>query len=279
LTAVALALGASLFWGLADFGAGIASRRVAVVLVLAISQAAALAFVVAVVLATGQDPPSAAQFAWGALAGSIGVVALASFYRAMQIGAIGIVGPISASQAIVPLTYGLARGERPSTLQGIGVGLAVVGVIAASIDRHPETKAARVGAGVWLALLAAAGFGVSVIALSKAAAGGWAWAPLSMRAAAAPLCIIAVLVLRPSLTRVRAAIPLLVAVGILDTAGVMFFGLASTRGLLSIVAVLATLYPVVLVVLARVVLNEKIARHQLLGVVVALAGVALISAG
>jgi drug/metabolite transporter (DMT)-like permease len=78
---------------------------------------------------------------------------------------------------------------------------------------------------------------------------------------------------------VRAAIPLLIAVGVLDTAGVMFFGLASTRGLLSIVAVLATLYPVVLVVLARVVLNEKIARHQLLGVVVALAGVALISAG
>lgn len=274
-----LALGASLSWGLADFGAGIASRRVAVALVLAVSQVAALAFIVLVVLATGQDPPSAAQFGWGMLAGAIGVVGLASFYRAMQIGAIGIVGPISASQAVVPLTYGLARGERPSALQAAGVALAVVGVIAASIDRHPESRVTRIGAGVGFALLAALGFGCSVIALSKAAAGGWAWAPLSMRAAAAPICVAGVFLLRPALGNLRATVPLLLAVGVVDTLGVIFFGLASTRGLLSIVAVLATLYPVVLVVLARLVLKERIAPHQLAGVVVALVGVGLISAG
>jgi drug/metabolite transporter (DMT)-like permease len=279
LSAVLLALAASLSWGVADFGAGVASRRLAVPVVLVATQAAGLVFAAVVVLAVGQEAPSARQLAWGGVAGAIGVLGLSAFYSGLKVGAMGIVGPISACAAVVPLTYGLARGERPSALQLAGVGLAVVGVVAASIEHHPETRVRRVGAGVGFALLAALGFGFSLVALSKAAAGGWAWAPLSMRSVSVPLGLVLLAVARPGVAGVRANAGLLLSVGVADTAANMLIGLAFTRGLVSVVSVLGSLYPVVLVALARGVLHERIARHQLAGVAVALAGVALISAG
>jgi drug/metabolite transporter (DMT)-like permease len=279
LSGILLALAASLSWGVADFGAGVGSRRLSIPIVIAASQAAGLVFIALVVAAFRPDVPTGAQLAWGALAGAIGIFGLTAFYRALAIGAMGIVGPLSATAAVVPLAYGLARGERPSTLQLAGVGLAVVGVIAASIERHVDIHGRRIGAGVGFALLAALGFGCSLIALSKAAAGGALWAPLSMRAVGVPLIVTAVLVLRSPTEGLRSSWSLLIGVGVCDTAANMLFGLASTRGLLSVVSVLASLYPVVLVALARVLLHERIGKHQLAGVAVALGGVALISAG
>ncbi|HEY8706163.1 MAG TPA: DMT family transporter [Gaiellaceae bacterium] len=279
MTGILLAVAASLSWGVADFGAGVGSRRLTVPLVIAASQAAGLVFIALVVAIVHPDLPTGAQFAWGALAGVVGVMGLTAFYRGLAIGAMGIVGPLSATGAVVPLAYGLTRGERPATLQLAGVALAVVGVIAASVERHVDTHGRRIGAGVGYALLAALGFGCSLIALSKAAAGGALWAPLSMRSVGVPLIVIAVLFLRTPTEGLRASVWLLVGVGVCDTTANMLFGLASTRALLSVVSVLASLYPVVLVALARVLLHERIAKHQLAGVAVALGGVALISAG
>jgi drug/metabolite transporter (DMT)-like permease len=279
LTGILLALAASLSWGVADFGAGVSSRRLSIPLVILASQAAGLVFIAIVVAIFRPGLPSGAEFAWGGLAGAIGVLGLAAFYRGLSIGAMGIVGPISATGVVVPLVYGLARGERPSTLQLAGVALAVVGVVAASVERVVDAHGSRIGAGVGYALLAALGFGGSLVALSKAAAGGALWAPLSMRAVGVPIVVCAVLFLRPAADGVAASWRLLVGVGVFDTSANMLFGLASTRGLLSVVSVLASLYPVVLVALARVLLHERIAQHQLAGVAVALGGVALISAG
>lgn len=278
MTAIALALCASLAWGFADFGAGVGARRLPVYVVAAIVQAAGLVVAGIALLVTHHAAPSWRQVAWAAFAGVVGVAGLGAFYRGLAIGTMGIVGPISTTAAIVPLAYGLARGERPSTLQGIGVGLAVIGVVGASLERVPETAQRRIGAGVGLALIAAAGFGCSLIGLSRAAPGGIVWAVWIMRVVAVP-CMFALAfalgVQRPS----RRMWPLLVAVGIGDTGATLLYAAASTRGLLSIVAVLASLYPVVIVVLARVLLAERVARPQLAGVAVALAGVALISAG
>jgi drug/metabolite transporter (DMT)-like permease len=279
LTGILLALAASLSWGVADFGAGVASRRLPIPLVIAATQVAGLVFIACVVAIFHPSPPTGAQFAWGALAGAVGIFGLAAFYRGLSVGAMGIVGPLSATAAIVPFAYGLARGERPSAVQLAGVGLAFVGVIAASIERHVNIHGSRIGPGVGYALLAALGFGFSLIALSKAAAGGALWAPLSMRSVGVPLIMIAVLFLRPSTAGLRASWWLLIGVGVFDTSANMLFGLASTRGLLSVVSVLASLYPVVLVALARFLLHERIAKHQLVGVAVALGGVAMISAG
>ena len=279
MTGILLALAASLSWGVADFGAGVGSRRLSVPLVIVASQTAGLVFVVLVLAIFRPSVPSVGQLAWGGLAGAVGVVGLLAFYRALAIGAMGIVGPISATGVVVPLTYGLARGERPSTLQLIGVGLAVVGVIAASIEKVVETHGSRIGAGVGFALLAALGFGASISALSKAAAGGALWAPLPMRLVGISLILGVVYFLRPSAEGLRTSWRLLVGIGVCDTGANMLFGLASTRALLSVASVLASLYPVVLVALARVLLHERIAKHQLGGVVLALTGVALISAG
>jgi drug/metabolite transporter (DMT)-like permease len=190
----------------------------------------------------------------------------------------GIVGPISTTAAIIPVAYGLARGERPSAIQGAGVALAVLGVAGASLERVPESAKRRIGAGVGFALLAAAGFGCALIGLSRAAPGGVAWAVWTMRVAAVPCALILAFTFggpRPA----GRMWPLLVGVGVADTGATLLYAAATTRGLLSVVAVLASLYPVVIVVLARTLLNERIARPQLLGVAVALAGVALISAG
>ena len=278
MTAILLALGASLAWGFADFGAGVGSRRLPVFVVALVMQSAGLVVAGIAVAVTGDPFPSWRQVAWAAFAGLLGVGGLAAFYRGLAVGSMGIVGPISTTAAIVPLVYGLARGERPSAVQAAGVALAVLGVVGASLEHVPETQRRRVGAGVGLALLAAAGFGCSLIGLSRAAPGGIAWAVWIMRIVAVPCMLTLAFALgaqRPS----RRMWPLLVGVGIGDTGATLLYAAAATRGLLSVVAVLASLYPVVIVVLARTLLNERVARPQLLGVAVALAGVALISAG
>jgi drug/metabolite transporter (DMT)-like permease len=279
LTAVLLALSASFAWGFADFGAGAATRRLPVFVVAAISQTAGLVAVGAIVLATAHATPSARQFAWAAFAGLVGVVGLSFFYRALAMGTMGIVGPITATAAIVPVAYGLGRGERPSTLQGIGVGLAVIGVIAASLEPSPAGGRRRVGVGVGFALAAAFSFGWSLIGLSRAAPGGVAWATLTMRMAAVPVAVLLALALQRRAPASPRGWLLLIGVGVTDVGATLLYGAATTRGLLSVVAVLSSLYPIVIVVLARVLLSERIARAQLAGVAVALAGVALISAG
>jgi drug/metabolite transporter (DMT)-like permease len=279
LSAVLLALAASITWGFADFGAGLGSRRVSVPLVIVASQIAGLAFVGLLLAALRPGVPSAAQLGWGALAGAIGLAGLASFYRGLAVGAMGIVGPLAATAAVVPLAYGLARGERPSSLQLAGVTLAFVGVVAASLERAQHLEGKRMSAGVGFALFAALAFGLALTCMSRAAPGGAIWATFAMRATAAPMIVVAVLLLRPPAGALRASLRLIVAAGIGDTGATVLFGAATTRGLLSVVSVLASLYPVVLVAMARIVLHERIARHQLAGVAVALAGVALISAG
>jgi drug/metabolite transporter (DMT)-like permease len=279
LTGVLLALCASLIWGFADFGAGVGARRLPVFVVGAITQGAGLVLAGIVVIAVGRAVPSSTQLAWAAFAGLVGVIGLSAFYRALAVGTMGVVGPITATASVVPLAYGLARGERPSTLQGIGVGLALLGVIAASLERLPDGGGRRLGIGVGLALLAALSFGGALIGLSRAASGGVAWATLTMRIVALPLMVAAAFAFRPGAPSWPRGWLLLVGVGIGDTGATMLYAIASTRGLLSIVAVLSSLYPIVIVTLARVLLKERIAPPQLAGVAVALAGVALVSTG
>jgi drug/metabolite transporter (DMT)-like permease len=279
LTAVLLALAASFAWGFADFGAGVATRRLPVFVVAAVSQTAGLVFVGAIVLATGASVPSRTQLAWAAFAGVVGLTGLSFFYRALAGGTMGIVGPITATAAIVPVAYGLGHGERPSALQGIGVGLAVVGVIGASLEPLPEGRGRQLSAGVGFALIAAFSFGWSLVGLGRAAAGGIAFATMTMRIAAVPIGILLALALQRRGPASSRGWLLLAAIGVIDTGATLLYAAAATKGLLSVVAVLSSLYPIVIVVLARVLLAERVARTQLAGVGIALAGVALISAG
>lgn len=276
---VVLALAASLSWGVADFGGGIGARRVHVVWVLVVSQAAGLALVGVLELATLAHPPSGRELAWGAFGGVMGALGLGCFYRALAVGTMGIVGPISATGAIVPIAYGLARGEHPSILQGVGIAAAICGVVAESLEPLPEGAGRRLATGVGLALLAALGFGSSILGLNRVSQSGVVWGTLTLRLTVIPIVLLAALLVRPPLVRIRPTLPLLAAVGLFDTGANLLYGASARHGLISVVSVLGSLYPVVLVVLARIVLAERIERPQLAGVAVALAGVALIAAG
>lgn len=282
MTAVALALAASLSWGISDFVAGLKSRGLPVIAVLVVSQPAGLVLVAVLVAARGGEPPDAEHALYAALAGVVGILGLGAFYRGLAAGAMSIVAPVSATAAVVPLGVGLAQGERPSLLQGAGVGLALAGVVLAS--REAEEKArrgSRLAAGFGFALLAAVGFGLFFVALDAASAGDADvfWVILLLRAVSSVLVVGTAVALRPRLPRGTANLAALAVVGCLDMTANALFAAASTRGLVSVVSVLASLYPVVVVALARSVLHERIARAQQAGIALALAGVGLISVG
>jgi drug/metabolite transporter (DMT)-like permease len=224
--------------------------------------------------------PSWTAVGWAALAGSAGIVALGAFYRALAIGTMSVVAPISATAAAVPVLVGLAEGERPGGLQVAGMAAALAGVILASREPVEEGCPPANRAAIGLALVAAAGFGTFFVGIDRASATAEVpWVIVVQRCCSVSLLLIATLVVRPSLPRDGASLLVLAAVGLLDLGANGLYALATTHGLLSVVSVLGSLYPAVTVVLARFVLAERIARVQEVGVVLALAGVVAISAG
>lgn len=274
-----LALTASLSWGVGDFLAGLHARRLPVLTVLVVSQAAGLTTIALVVGIRGEGPPDARYLGYAALAGVAGAVGLAALYRGLAVGSMSVVAPISATAAVVPVLFGVLSGERPSPAQNVGIALAVAGVVLASRARGADGRGRGLAEGAGLALLAALAFGLLLVALGEASEGDPYWGTLAMRVTSFSLLALAAAALRPSLTAARNDLPVLLLIGVLDTAGNVLFAVATTRSLLSLVAVLGQLYPVVTVLLARILLGERLAPAQGAGVVGAFAGVALITAG
>jgi len=272
---IVFALCASLFWGVADFMGGSLSRRHPLLAVLLVSQAVGMVGIVVVAYLRTPDP-AAAVILPGIAAGLSGVVAGLAFYRAMSVGSISVAAPILATGAAVPVAAGLATGERPSSLQLAGIAAALVGVVLAS--REPDAGGGSVrGAGVLFALLAALMYGLQLIALDHAARSDALWGVAVARVAAVAVLGCAAAVARPGLA--RDVFTPLIAIGLLDTTANAAFALASTEGLLSVVAVLGSLFPVVTVALAHVRLHERLASGQRLGVALALAGTLAIVGG
>ncbi|MHB1241846.1 MAG: EamA family transporter [Gaiellaceae bacterium] len=277
MLAIGLALGASLSWGLGDFLGGLKSRSLHVLTVLALSQAAGLAAVLVWLLLSGDGFPGWTAVVWAAAAGVGGCVGLGALYRGMAVGAMGIVAPISAVAATIPFTVGVASGERPGVLQVGGIALALAGVALAS--REPAAQGGGRAAGVGLALVAALGFGLYFVFLDRAAEASVPYAVSTARGVSSLLAVAAAIAVGASLRPEARHVPVLVLVGLCDVGANVLFGLASTRGFLSVVSVLSSLYPIVTVGLAALLLHERIAPAQRLGVAGALAGAALITAG
>lgn len=285
MLAVALGLGSSLCWGLADFFGGLQSRKRAMLAVLLVSQAVALLLLLPVALALAGEGPSASAAGWAALGGSAGVIALAAFYRGLAIGTMSVVAPISATGAAVPVLVGLTEGERPAALQIAGMAAALIGVILASRECEPAEDAgdehrAAGRAAIGLALVAAVGFGTFFVGIDRASATAEVpWVIVISRSCSLVLVLIAALVARPQLPRDAGSVGGLAIIGLLDLGANGLFAIATTEGLLSVVAVLGSLYPAVTVVLARFVLSEQVSRTQGLGIGLTLLGVVAISAG
>ena len=273
--AAALALAAAASWGVGDFFGGLKSRSLNPVAVLIVAQPVGLALLGIWVAVRGQGPPGSSVL-WACLAAVLGTTGLIAFYKGMAAGALSIVAPIAGAGAAIPVIWGLAHGDHPSGYQELGFAAALIGVVLASFERRPE--AARLAAGVGWAAIAMVAFGAYYIPMHEASHGDFLWAAFVFRLTSTTLIAAAWLVLRPPSAR-RADLPVLASIGILDTGGNVFFAAASAKGLVSVVSILASLYPVVTVLLARAVLHERVHRSQELGIVLALAGIVLISAG
>jgi drug/metabolite transporter (DMT)-like permease len=248
-----------------------------VLTVLVVSQAAGLVGVLVWLLLSGDVFPGFAVLLPAAGAGIAAMVGLGALYRGFAVGAMGIVAPISAVSAAIPFSVGVASGERPAAVQVAGIVLALAGVGLAS--RQPTHLGGGPAAGVGLALLAALGFGLYFVLFDHAADESVPWAVVTARATSSAIAVGAALAAGVTLRMGRHHLPALGAIGVCDVGANVLFGLATTRGFLSIVSVLAALYPVVTMVLAALLLHERIAPSQRLGVAGALAGAALISVG
>jgi drug/metabolite transporter (DMT)-like permease len=278
VAAIALGFSSAVAWGLADFLGGLKSRKLQLLTVLFVSQAAALVVLAPAAAIRGGGLPDASIVPWAALAAVGGTVGLAAFYRGLTVGAMGVVSPISSCAAAIPVVVGVTMGERPSALQFCGVAVAVAGVAVASYEPRSAERAGP-ATGVGLALVAALGFGFFFVCMDEAADRDLLWALVIERIAATAILGAAVLMARPSLRLGSSDARALVLIGLLDVSANALFAGATTIGLVSVVAVLGSLYPVTTIVLARIFLGERLRPTQRTGALGALAGVALISAG
>lgn len=277
--ATALALLASLLWGTADFLGGTAARRLAATAVVAISQTFALVGLIVVAVATSAFGSDAGYIGWALGAAVVGVVALSCFYAALAEGTMGVVAPIAAVGVVVPVVVGIGQGDRPGVLQAIGVLLAFAGVFLAAGPQRDEAGERASRRPLILAAIAAVGFGSVLVCVAHGARSSTVMTLLTMRATSVLLLGLLAVTGRAAISAGARDLPLLAVIGAGDVGANAAMAVASTRGLLSVVAVLSSLYPAVTVLLARIVHAERLTRIQTAGVVAALAGVSLIASG
>ncbi len=291
---IALGFATSLVYGFADFFGAIASRRIKPVTVTFVSGAIGLAFLLALSIFIGADFSPGALF-WGTAAGITSAIAMSALYASLAIGPISIVSPLSAViSAIVPSAVGFAQGDRFSglgfaALGAILVAVFLVGFVPSQDVRLPSLK------GLVLAVVAGGGIGVVLICLDQAPSDSGLAPVILLRATAAAILGAVTLFtfgaairkrLRTTQTeeittassKVPAKFWYSVAVtGLFDSSANVFFILASRIGSLTVVSVLTALYPLGTIILARIFLKEKLARTQSIGVLLALAGSALLA--
>jgi drug/metabolite transporter (DMT)-like permease len=243
-----------------------------------LSQAAGLVGAAVWVLASGEGRPSAANLWPAVAAGFAGAVGLGALYRGMAIGAMGIVAPISAASPVVPLAVDAVQGVVPSAVQWVGIGVVLGGIVL--LAREPGRRGTSpVAAGVVLALLAALCFGLFVVGLDAASDDSVPWTILGVRSASTLLALTAALVVSAPLRPPARLLPTILAVGAFDTLANVLVALATTKGPAGIVAVLSALYPVTTIVLARIVLGERLERPRRVGGALALGGAAAVAVG
>ena len=274
--AALVALFSSVLWGSVDFFGGVLSKRLAAYAVVGASQAFGLLAVSIAAVATGGFGLPLDWLPWGVAAGVCGSVGLVCFYAALASGTMGVVSPIAALGAIVPVMAGIIAGERPSALTTVGLVVALLGALAAS---GPELRGAATGRAVGLAVIAGVGFGLALLLIARGAESSTVMTLWGMRVTSVSAFTVVALLLRTTGGVGRADLAPLAAVGVADAGANLLFGLASQMGLLSVTAVLGSLYPVVTVLLAWSLLHERMQRIQVIGVTAALLGVILVSAG
>jgi drug/metabolite transporter (DMT)-like permease len=273
--ALVYALASSLSWGAGDFISGVKARTLGVLGVLVPAQIAGLALAAVLVLGRGEAWPGSSVL-WAIPAAFAGTLGLVAFFRGMAAGAISIVAPVAGLSAVVPVIFGVVAGDDLSVLQSAGIAAALVGVGLASRERGGARLSLAAGAG--FGLLAAVGFGFYYPPLHEASQVDPYWAVFVFRVTSVTLTVSALLLLRSRLPA-RSQLPVVALAGLFDVGGNLLYALAAAEhGLVSVVSVLSSLYPIVTVALATILLRERPGPWQWVGVALTFAGIGLISA-
>lgn len=276
--AALLALVSSLSWGVADFMGGLAARRVGPIQVLAVSYPAGAVLLTLLAMFVIPGTLSVEVLPYAVAAGLIGALAIGLLYAALTRGQMGVVSPLTAVMSgAVPVAVGLARGETLPGLAVAGIALAVVAVFMVSKEsgHHERTPLSA----IVLALSSGGAIGLYLTAIGLAPQDSGVWAATVGRWVSTVVMLIAVLIVAGKVVSAGYPWLLVIGSGILDASANGIFQLASQRGLLSVVAVIGSLYPAATVVLARVILKERLNGIQIGGVLLALSAAAMLSLG
>jgi len=322
-----IALASAALYGAADFLGGVASKSLSTTLVVAIAQATGLVVLLAAIGLLPPTDPAASDLAYGAAAGLAGTIGVGLLYRALAIGVMGVVAPITAVCAVaIPVLFSVVRGTRPAPLVVAGIVLALVAIVLVSQQaseaaprpdehvgsaslvqrllarplggRRNLTQMVRtwngqvssggsnlpvrrgLPPGVPHALASGVAIGVFFVVLSHARPEAGLWPLVGARSAAFPICVAASLVSGASLRGVATrTVGAASAAGVVDMSANVLYLLASQMGSLPVAVTLSSLYPASTVVLARVVLGERLHRVQVIGMACALVAVACIVLG
>lgn len=275
LATVIFGLAASLCWGSGDFTGGLASRRANASSVVLAAYSVGFVLMVALALLWRESFPAPVDLLWGGLAGVAGVLGLLCFYSALSRGKMGITAPVSAVMtATLPVLFSAFTSALPTLLQVGGFVLALLAIVLIS---RPE-RTSGPSRGIGLAVLAGCGFGCFFILISRVHAGAVFWPLAAARLTSVLVLLVVLLLRRQPLLPGKIVAPLVVLAGNLDAIGNAFFVLAAHSGRLDVAAVLSSLYPAATVLLAALVLRERVTRVQALGILLALLAIPLISA-
>ena len=276
-----LALSAAALYGIADFLGGLAARRANTLAVVVTSQGCGLTLLLLSLPLLPEATPAARDLVWGGAAGLIGGVGLALLYRALAVGRMAVVAPTTAVCAVlIAVAAGVLRGERLGSLTMLGVALAIVAIVLVSQQRAAagavSVRAGALPPGIGLALVSGVAIGLFFLALAETDAEAGMWPLVAARAASVTLFgVIALASGRP--LRLAAPVARIALVGgAVDVGATALYLLASRYGPLSVVVTLLSLYPASTVILARVVLGERLNGWQVIGVACAALAVTLI---
>lgn len=282
-----LALGSALLYGAGDFTGGLATRRAGTIAVVIVSQASGLILLALILPLLPDASPSTADLLWGAVAGLTGGIGVALLYRALAIGIMAVVAPTTAVCAVaIPVLVSVLLGERPVPLAVAGIGLGIASIVLVSQQRPAEQPvssqgaspaAHRTGVGTALASGVLIGFFFLTLAQTKSEAG--MWPILVARTLSVTLFGAMAIARRISIRMPARTVVLAIVCGIIDMLANVLYLLAAREGPLSLVVTLSSLYPASTVLLARIVLGERLNMVQVFGVGCALTAVVLIVSG
>ena len=272
---IILALVAALLWGSGDFSGGFATRKASPFQVLTLSAISGMVILGTAALVRQEAVPSEMGILWSLLAGLSGAVGITSLYTALARGNAAAVAPISAVLgASLPVGFTFLTRGTPAVLQLIGFAVAFVGIWLVSMSAAPDGK--KDHHGLWLAFLAGAGFGGYFIFIGQVESIGVFLPLLFARGVMLVTALTLLAVKRMPFPSIRRN-PIALLAGLLDSAGNVFFLLAMALSRLDFAVVISSLYPAVTVLLAALLLKEKVGNWQKAGVVLCLAAIVLIS--